>query len=139
MNREDIYKALFDKIKNTTGIVTASRRLRMWTEVPQSEQPALFMAQTGEIAETQTNQYTRWRLQVEFYIYVHTQDTRESPASALNPIIDEIVDKLMPQNQEVQTLGGLVHYCRINGQIQTDEGVLGDQAIAIIPIEILAT
>ena len=37
-----------------------------------------------------------------------------------------------------QTLGGLVHDCRIAGDIETDEGRLGDQAVAIIPIEMMS-
>jgi hypothetical protein len=35
------------------------------------------------------------------------------------------------------TLGGLVNYCRIEGDIETDEGLLGEQAVAIIPVSIL--
>ena len=35
-----------------------------------------------------------------------------------------------------QTLGGLVAHAWIDGVIETDEGVLGDQAVAIIPVVI---
>lgn len=139
MDREAIYTALFALVSTTTGIKTASRRLKVWTEVPQGEQPALFMTQIGESAETLTNQRTRWFMRVELYLYATTKDTSQSPASVLNPIIDAIVNKIQPLNQEKQTLGGLVEYCRIAGQLQTDEGVLGDQAVVIIPIEMLAT
>ncbi len=137
-SREAIYAALFALVSATPGIRTSSRRLRLWPDVSPADQPAIFMSQIGETAETTTNLATRWRLQVEFYLYVHTQESTNSPASALNPLVDAVVNALMPPNQEKQTLGGLVHYCRINGQIKTDEGVLGDQAVAIIPVEIMA-
>jgi hypothetical protein len=139
MNREAIYTALFNLVSTVPGINTASRRLRLWSEVAQSEQPALFMAQIGEAANTLTNQQTKWSLNVELYLYANTQDSKTSPASVINPLVDAIVNIIQPTTQEKQTLGGLVHYCRINGQIQTDEGVLGDQAVVVIPVEILTT
>ena len=39
--------------------------------------------------------------------------------------------------RNVQTLGGLVSDCWISGKIETDEGALGGQAVAIIPIEMI--
>ena len=43
VNREKIYDALFEKLKQVEGIVTLSRRLRHWDEVEAYEQPALFL------------------------------------------------------------------------------------------------
>lgn len=139
MNREAIYSALFALVSTTPDIVVKSRRLRAWADVSPAEQPALFMSQTGESAVTQTNQPTRWFLNVELYLYAHTQNSQSSPASIINPLLDAITAKISPSYGENQTLGGLVQYCRISGAIETDEGVLGDQAVAIIPIEILTT
>ena len=36
-----------------------------------------------------------------------------------------------------QTLDGLVMGCRIDGKIETDEGALGAQSVAIVPITVL--
>jgi hypothetical protein len=36
-------------------------------------------------------------------------------------------------------LGGLVQHCWIAGRITTDEGVLGGQSVAIVPVEILVS
>jgi hypothetical protein len=79
-------------------------------------------------------------MHVELYIYnLSTADPYASPAIGLNKLMDAVTAALSPMGGATeQTLGGLVSYCRINGQINTDEGVLGDQAVAIIPIEILA-
>ena len=37
----------------------------------------------------------------------------------------------------MQTLGGLAAHAWTAGKIETDEGVLGGQAVAIVPVEIL--
>lgn len=137
MTREPIYAALFALLSDIPGVVLSSRRLRHWTDVPPEEQPALFVTQGNEQADTLTGQPTKWLLSVDVYIYANTANG--SPSTILNPIIDSVVDALMPITGNIQTLGGLVSYCRVSGQIETDEGLLGDQAVAIIPIEILAT
>ena len=36
-----------------------------------------------------------------------------------------------------QILDGLVMDCRIDGKIETDEGTLGAQSVAIVPITVL--
>ena len=139
MNREAIYSALFTKLSSVNGVVTKSRKLRHWADVTSIEQPALFQAQIQEHAARMTNQPTIWKLELDVYLYVNTADIDTSPSQILNPILDAIMAALEPASGEVQTLGGLVTYCRVSGAIKTDEGVLGVQAVAIIPIEILTT
>jgi hypothetical protein len=58
----------------------------------------------------------------------------------LNPLVDAVEAALMPAaTTGVQDLGlpAMVQHAYIAGKIETDEGVLGDQAVAIIPVEIL--
>ena len=58
----------------------------------------------------------------------------------LNPLLDAVEAALAPDPVgHVQTLGGLVSHCWIAGRIQTDEGVPGGQAVAIVPVEILVS
>jgi len=61
------------------------------------------------------------------------------PSVQINQILDELEAALAPPPGPSfkQTLGGLVEHCWINGEIQTDEGTLGNQAVAIIPIRML--
>jgi hypothetical protein len=139
MNREAIYSALFAKLKTIDGFVTCSRKLKHWADVDSINQPALFQAQIGEVAQRLTNQPTRWTLNVHLYLYANTADLDLSPSQVLNPLIDDIITALEPPVGEVQTLGGLVQYCRVSGEIVEDEGVLGVQAVVRIPIEILTT
>ncbi|MEW6563320.1 MAG: hypothetical protein AB1400_08845 [Pseudomonadota bacterium] len=139
MTREPIYAALFNLLQNLPGIVTASRRLRHWNDVPRANQPALYMVQKSESAQTITGQPTKWLLRLNVYLYVNTADRTQSPAEVMNLLLDAISAALEPPPAiGKQTLGGLVYYCRIAGEIQTDEGALGDQSVAIIPVELLA-
>lgn len=140
MNRELIYSSLFDKIKSVPGVVVASRILRHWADVPRQEQPAIFMAQGNQTAIRTTGMPTKWLLTADIYVYA-SRSTSEVPGTILNNLIDAIEDSLEPslEGVTVQTLAGVVEYCRIVGSIDTDEGTLGEQSVAIIHVEMLAT
>jgi hypothetical protein len=74
----------------------------------------------------------------DLYVYVNTGDNDYPPSQIMNSIIDAIDSALAPSGpNDTQTLGGLVSHCWIAGTIETDEGALGDQGVAIIPIEII--
>ncbi len=139
--REPIYAALFDLAAGAAGFVTAERRLRHWSDVAPAEQPALFMTQKSETAAVKAlGAPLVWTLTVEFYLYAHSSAPQLSPATVLNPLIDAIEAALAPApTTGLQDLGlaAMVQHAMIAGKIETEEGVLGDQAIAIIPIEIL--
>lgn len=140
MNREAIYSALFAKLSAIPGLKTKSRRLKHWSDVDKSAQPALFMAQTGETAQTTTGQPTRWTFKVDVYLYART-DGNLVPGTIINSLLDAICDALKPSPITGRVDLGIqgVEWCRIDGQIETDEGTLGDQAVAIVPIIILAS
>lgn len=139
MNREAIYSALFSQVVSSSVWRTASRRLLHWNDVPAKQQPALFMAQRGESVQTERGKPPIWRLNVDLYVYCRT-DGGLAPGPILNPLVDAIEAALAPnQIENAQTLGGLVTWCRIEGAIETDEGTLGDQTVAIIPISILVS
>lgn len=139
--REAIYSALFNKVSGAAGFITASRRLQMWTELSANQQPALFQAQKGETVNQQKGKPPKYTLSVEIYIYAKSDDPNVPPSSILNPLIDAVEASITPDPVTgVQNLGvGGVSHCWIEGKIETDEGVLGDQAIAIIPVSILTT
>lgn len=139
MNREPIYAALFALLEGAAEFATVSRRLRHWGDVGAAEQPALFLAQKGETAIRNRGAPPKWTLAVDLYLYCRAPDELTSPAMAMNPLIDAIEAALAPVGgdaalRNVQTLGGLVSDCWISGKIETDEGALGGQAVAIIPV-----
>jgi hypothetical protein len=137
--REPIFAALFAKLTASAGYATSSRKLKHWSDVPRDQQPALFLAQGRQSVKTVRGQPSVWTLSAEVYVYVNTSGF-SNPGSALNPLMDAIEAALAGnQGENTQTLGGLVDWCRIEGSIETDEGTLGDQAVAIIPISILVS
>ena len=137
MNREAIYAALFNLLSSVPGITTASRTTRHWDSVSPSEMPALFQAQGKQIPATLTNQPTRWTLGATIRLYVST-DGAASPGAVANPIMDAITALFeRPAACGPQTLGGLVIYARIEGDVQTSEGSLGTLEVLEIPIRML--
>jgi hypothetical protein len=143
MNREPLYEAVFALLAQAAPFKTASRRLRHWSAVEAAEQPALFQVQKRETAKQAEGSPTLWRAELDIYVYCQAPDDETAPTSVLNPLLDAIESALMPAGGDVaagtQTLGGLARHCWIAGAIETDEGALGGQAVAIVPIEILAT
>jgi hypothetical protein len=141
ITREPIYAALFALVADAANFVTTSRRLRHWSSLTPAEQPALFMRQKAELASVATLAApTVWTLAVELYVYAHASNPYVAPATVLNPLIDGVEAALGPMpTTGLQNLGLLdvVQHAYIAGKIETDEGVLRDQAVAIIPVEIL--
>ncbi|HTQ33571.1 MAG TPA: hypothetical protein VMI30_05340 [Stellaceae bacterium] len=141
INREAIYAALFGLFETAADFATVDRRLRHWSDGAPAEQPALFVAQKSELASVNTlGAPTVWTLAVDLYVYAHSSDPYLAPATVLNPLIDAVEAALMPSVATgVQDLGlpAMVQHAYIHGKIETDEGVLGDQAVAMVPVEIL--
>lgn len=136
MNRETIYSTLFNKLVTATGVITSSRILKMYTEVDPKDQPALFQIQVSETPTQQKTMPVKWTLNVDVYLYIHRGgDPKVIPSQKINEMLDAIEYALRPDAQGFQTLGGLVSHCWISGKIQTSEGILGEQEVAIIPIE----
>jgi hypothetical protein len=141
IQREAIYAALWTLASAAAPFATASRRLRHWSDVAAAEQPALFISEKGGQAQVKAlGAPVVWTLYADFYLYVHSSDPYTAPAVILNPLLDALEAALAPSpTTGLQTLGmpAMVQHAYIAGKIDTDEGVLGDQAIAIVPVAIL--
>lgn len=139
-SRESIFAALFALTSGSATLRTRSRTLRDFTQVDPAEQPALFQAEGRQAATKVAGMPTKWTFHAELVVYVHRATCgQDDVVVALNAEVDTIVAALEPSPATgTQTLGDLVHDCRIQGEIETSEGRLGDQAVAIIPIEIIA-
>lgn len=142
MNREAMYEALFQNWKGLPGVVTTSRILKHWTDVQPAQQPAVFQPQAQETSIGQRGQPQKWECRLKLYVYVRT-DGGKVPGTVLNPILDGITNLVNRKHPVtgLNDLGGVpgVEWARIDGTIETDEGTLGQQAVAIIPVLILAT
>jgi hypothetical protein len=139
--REAVYAALWSLAAGAAEFATASRRLRHWSDVSPAEQPALFMSEKGSVAKLKAlGAPVIWTLYADLYLYAHSSDPYRAPAAVLNPLVDAVEAALAPVAATgIQDLGmpAVVQHAYIAGKIETDEGTLGDQAIAIVPVEIL--
>jgi hypothetical protein len=153
ITRETVYKAFYDSLvalKGTAGIVLVNRRLFHWSDVPATQQPALFVVQGAEQAVQKKGFPTKWLLNPKIWVYVNTNDDPNigiqsilnsdvTPATLLNPILD-LIESTFPWMEDTSgmtALGGLASHCWISGTIETFEGLLGPQEVAIVPVEIL--
>lgn len=141
MSREPLFVALFNLITTlkTNGVVKdTSRKLKHWNDVPGEDQPIIFMAQGDQEPTVKSWDLPYgWSLKVKLYIYVHVADEITAPASVLNVVLDALEAVLKPIGPSGKlTLGGLCEACFIDGTVETFEGTLGNQEVAIVPITI---
>lgn len=138
--RESVYTALEIALNALPNIKTVSRKIEDWSNIDRKKQPYVGISQAREIADTTTGTKTRWQWQLDLYLYTYTEEGA-MPATALNNALDEICNAINfchPVTGKNQLgLPGEVQYCRVDGTIETDEGALGQQAVAIIPVTIL--
>lgn len=137
-DRETIYQALFDYLQTIPGIVTFSRRVLLFHNVPPDQQPALYMEQVSETQlERRIGFPNRWRLSVMVGIYVHTGDDPDAvPATVMNPILDVFEKMFQIKGPQRVTLGGLVADAMISGDERIALGSLGPQCFAFVPLEL---
>ena len=148
LTREGIAVALFALIQALPGLATPpSRRLMFWGDVPPENQPTAFLAEGNHASTNDPNGLPDiWRFSYKVYLYAYSADLTVAPASLLNPLLDALEAALKPVQfgppgfpGSMQVLGdttGRIRHVWISGPIETDEGALGPQAIAIVPIEV---
>ena len=147
LTREGIAAALFALVQSLPGLVTTSRRLRMWTDVDPADQPAAFLAMANQSPSQDPDGLpTQWHLKFTVSLYAHNTDPATAPSTVINNLLDALEVAIKPVQfgmpgfpGSVQVLGdttGRIRHAWISGEVETDEGVLGDQAIAIVPIAI---
>lgn len=150
MNREPIDAALFaffSAIAASDGsklFKTATRKVAHWDGVPPEDCPAMLLLPSRERANRKKGLPTVWTGAYDLLLYVHTgaqNDPSVTPASLMNPLLDAIEAALTVDDlsNNALTLGGLVSHCAIEGEIVKFLGSLGDEAVAIVPIEILTS
>jgi hypothetical protein len=143
IERKAALDAFFDIVRNVDGIVTASRKLKLWSNVPREERPALFMT-------THSERYVRKgegipaKVTISGMLFLYTwTDVRNPnivPADQQDALLDAIHKALQPKfPYQEQTLGGLVQHAWIEDEIQKDPGDIDDNGdgVAIIPFNIL--
>lgn len=139
--REEIYAALFKVLNDAAtglGFATVSRRLKHIQELEPSAFPAAFQVQSDESAKQANRLPTVWTLNVDWWINVYNNDESEPLTPQLNEALDALCSLLDPETPlELVTLSGRVYNAAVSGTIEVFEGVLGDRALAILPIRIV--
>jgi hypothetical protein len=137
---ETIYAGLFALIENAYEFRTTTRWLQHWVDVPAVNQPYMAQCQSGEHWIQRKGLPPRVTLRADLWIYCYAQQgTGSIPSQQMNEIraaIDQVfqVDEL---STNTCTLGGLVSHAWIEGEVLTDEGLLGPQCAMKIPVNIL--
>ena len=144
---ETCYNALLAKLITVSGIGLfqgapyASRRLEDPSRVDWNSTPAIFINQTGEdIVATKGFEgfNAKQSLTCDLYLYCKPVAQEDICSTSLNEMIQNIRTALYPNDpQGSQTLNGIVSHCWISGKIDIIEGILNNQGIAIIPVNIL--
>lgn len=137
--REECYEALFTLLENAAPFKVTSRRYKPYDQVP--NKPAMFLVQTDVEYIRVERLPAKMILGAELFIYLDTKSMAEDqlPALKMNTILDR-VDELLaaaPYPPCVQTLGGLVSHCWIEGQQLVTTGDIDGVGISITPIKML--
>jgi hypothetical protein len=144
--RETVCAALLAQFKAHPGdFVTIGRRHIPAPKLGTVLQPAIFIASTME----ETKQGMRGVpgktvMEASLIVYCQGPGIDETPGAetslaetTLNALLENIDAALAPDVNGVQTLGGIVQHCWVEGQVFKDPGILGNQAMAIVPVRIL--
>ena len=146
--REQIYSALFTLLQGAANFKTVGRVWVPSNKLDPPQLPALFMVENNEHAtHSAPGRPAKWLLDVDVVIYARNEGESQAPgaenyvpATALNNLLDAVESAIAPPvSTSVQTLGGLVQHCWIEGKIEKDAALQGANSLAVIPIKILTT
>ncbi len=143
MSREAAFSALFAAISAAYPWGLASRRMKLWGEVPVSLRPALFQLESGpESYQWTSPAVLRRTLETKLFLYFASQDPATPGSIAINAALDAIDAALAPAGADAlhgrQTLGGAVHDCKITGVPVRDPGDLDGDGLAVVNVRLVA-
>lgn len=156
VTREQVFGALFALTQSVNWNIgtevdpifetfkTRTRRIVLFSDVPDKEQPWIGQAEHGETsAKNTTLPYRRiWKAQWMVYHQAGKQP-KALPTVRNNLILDALEQAIAPKPSDPgfldarNTLSGLVHHCFIEGEVFKDPGDIDNQALIIVPITIL--
>ncbi|HEY1944101.1 MAG TPA: hypothetical protein VGH40_18465 [Roseiarcus sp.] len=142
MSREAAFSALFDAVCAAFPWGLASRRMRLWSEIPPTMRPALFQLESGPETYQWASPATPKRtLEAKLFLYFDARDPSTPGASAINAALDALDAALAPSGADSglgrQTLGGAVHDCKIAGAPVRDPGDLDGDGLAVVSVKLV--
>lgn len=134
MSLPAILTAAFAQLNTSSGWVTTETKLRHWTDVQPAERPYVAQALGPVELRTIGGAAVIERVRLDYWIYISHTDPA-GPQGQLADRIDAILAAFAPPTGlDWQTLGGLVRSAAPTGTVDTDEGTLGTDAVAIVPV-----
>ena len=142
MSREAAFSALFAAVSAAYPWGLASRRMKLWSEVPPALRPALFQLESGPETYQWTSPATpRRTLEAKLFLYFDARDPATPGATAINEALDAIDAALAPAGVDLangrQTLGGAVYDCKITGVPVRDTGDLDGDGLAVVSVALV--
>lgn len=148
IDREAIWAALFAylKTKLAASFVTIGRKHVPPPTLTIPDQPALFQVAAREGHKPKPpGTPTQLTLRGYLIVYCYVDSPQEDIGSEtqlgetlLNNLLLAIDQALLPDNVNGKfTIGGLATHCWVDGDTDMDPGIFGDQAAAILPLNIL--
>ena len=143
MSREAAFSALFAAVSAAYPWGLASRRMKLWSEVPAALRPALFQLESGPESYQWASPATpRRTLEAKLFLYFDARDPETPGSIAINAALDAIDAALAPSGGDLtlgrQTLGGAAHDCKIVGVPVRDSGDLDGDGLAVVSVRLVA-
>jgi hypothetical protein len=142
MSREAAFSALFQRVSVAFAWGLASRRIKLWSEVPPGQRPALFQLESGPETYQWTSPATpRRTYEAKLIMYFDARDPSRPGASSINLALDALDAALAPAGADLakgrQTLGGAVYDCKIIGVPVRDTGDLDGDGLAVASVRLI--
>ena len=120
----------------------ASRRLKLWSDVPAAMRPALFQLEAGPETYQWTSLATPKRtIEAKLFLYFDSRDPLTPGATGVNAALDAIDAALAPQLGDLaagrQTLGGAVYDCKVAGVPVRDTGDMDGDGLAVVSVRLV--
>lgn len=118
-----------------------SRRLKLFSDVPPVQRPAVFLHEGGDEAYAwQSGAVPRRKIEVKIFVYIDAKARDTVGAIQLNDIMDALDAALAPKGADAlrgrNTLAGTQYMARITGRPVKVPGDLDGDGLLIVPVEI---
>jgi hypothetical protein len=142
VSREAAFSALFAAVSAAFPWGLASRRMKLWGEVPASLRPAFFQLESGpETYQWASPAAPKRTFEAKLFLYFDARDPATPGASVINAALDAIDAALAPGGADLslgrQTLGGAAHDCKIVGVPVRDTGDLDGDGLAVVSVRLV--
>ena len=135
---ETVFAALYTQLSGVATFATSGRRLVNVQDLNPEQFPAAFQLEGKQSWKFTPNAPPVLTLRATWVLYTFQTDPNAAQSTPLNLLLDAVRSALQPPAGQIkQTLGGLVEYAAIDGTVEIFEGVLGERAVALVPITLV--